>query len=242
MKYNTRFNPTVSGASLHLGHLYLVLVNACEAHRSGGKFIIRIEDTQPDWKLLLGEDKVREYSDKYIQQISEFAVIDGVDKQSEMPSVNSIFGDVPFMKYVPDRMWYYDQTFEWIPNPDTMMFPYTPYLTFERVVYDYYEKVNWIIRGEDLITEGSLYDFFVDVLRIPRMRQTYLPKLKKESRDLLALNVSKTLGTYRLDQQIDRMGSHKILQYLKQSCLKNPDEDFYVDNVKCNPTIIGFDP
>jgi hypothetical protein len=128
-------------------------------------------------------------------------------------------------------------------NPNTLMFPYTPNLTFERVVYDYYEKVNWLILGEDLITESSLYNFFIDMLRIPRLRQTYLPKLRQENKeDLLPLNVSKTLGSYRLDKQVSLFGLDGVIDLLEQSCLIDPDKDFYVDNVKWNPTVVGFVP
>ena len=67
MKYNTRFNPTVSG-SLHVGHLYMALVNEVEAHRSGGKFYIRVDDTQDCWVVRLGKKQIDKYYLEYREQ------------------------------------------------------------------------------------------------------------------------------------------------------------------------------
>ena len=64
MKYNTRFNPSISGA-LHIGHLYMALVNEMEAHRTGGKFIVRVDDTQDIWNHWIKKDE----RDKYLSLI-----------------------------------------------------------------------------------------------------------------------------------------------------------------------------
>jgi hypothetical protein len=239
MKYNTRFNPTISGDSLHLGHLYVALVNYYEGIRSGGKFIVRLDDTQEKWNHLLGKEAVSRFSDMYIEQLDKFMYIDKVEKQSEMPSIEEIVGDNPFLEYIPSQMWEYDQIAEWIPYKDLLMYPYTARLTCERVVWDYYEEINWLIRGEDLVTESSFYCFMVDALRLPRMRQTYLPRLKSDDGgQLLKLNVSKSLGNYRLSDLLPKLGVEGIIETLKISCLRNLDHGFIVDNIKSDPMVI----
>jgi len=244
MKYNTRFNPTVSGASLHCGHLYLALVNANEAHSSGGHFVLRIDDTQSIWNYKLGAKLVDQFAEFYREQLSRFMTIDKYVRQSNMPKIEEIIGwNTSLLKDVPPEMWDYDQVPEWIPDRGMVMYPYTARLTLERVIWDYYDGVNWLIRGEDLVSEFALYTFFVDVIRIPRMRHTYIPKLRAENRaEILHLNVSKTLGSYRIEKQIDKFGIDGTLDFLKKSCLIDYDKDFYVDNIKWNPTIVGLEP
>lgn len=243
MKYNTRFNPTVSGASLHCGHLYVALVNANEAHRSGGKFIVRIDDTQSRWNHAIGKKLVDQFAKSYIEQLSKFMTIDKYECQSNLPSIEECLGDNPFLKYVPSEMWEYDQLPEWVMDKEMQMYPYTARLTMERVAWDFWDGVNWLIRGEDLVSEFALYTFFVDMAKVPRMRHTYLPKLRASDRkELLHLNVSKTMGSYRLEKQIDKFGVDGTIDLLKQSCLIDYDKDFYVDNIKWNPTVVGLEP
>jgi len=79
----------------------------------------------------------------------------------------------------------YDLVCEWIPDRDMMMYPYTTHFTFEKVVWDYYEGVNWIIRGEDLVTEAAFYHFFADLFGFPWVLQTYLPRLRANNREEL---------------------------------------------------------
>jgi len=243
MKYNTRFNPTVSGASLHCGHLYVALVNANEAHRSGGKFILRIDDTQSYWNHVIGKQLIDQFANTYREQLGKFMIIDKYERQSNLPSIRDVLGDQLFINLVPPEMWNYDQVPEWTMDKCMTMYPYTAQLTLERVAWDFLDRVNWLIRGEDLVTEFALYCFFVDMLKVPRMRHTYLPKLRAENRaELLHLDVSKTLGSYRLEKQIDRFGVEGTLDLLKRSCLIDYDKDFYVDNIKWNPTVVGLEP
>lgn len=241
MKYNTRFNPTISGASLHFGHLYVAMVNHCEAKRSRGKFIVRLDDTQDVWNFRLGIDNVERFSDVYVEQINQFAPIDLIEKQSEMPDMEEIIGENPFLvARIPPPMWEHDQIPDWIPYRDLIMYPYTPRLTCERVVWDYFEEVNWLIRGEDLVTEYSLYNFFVEALRLPRVMQTFLPRLRSDDGgQLLKLNVSKSLGNYRLDDLLPKLGIGGIYELLCNSCLINPEEGFFVENVKENPMVVS---
>ena len=242
MKYNTRFNPTPTG-SLHCGHLYMALVNANEAHCSKGNFVVRIDDTQPQWKYRTSKETVDKLCIEYHEQLSDFMIIDKWERQSEMPSPQEIMGYNPIFDFIPKPKWEYESVADWILDPDMPMYPYAPYLTIEKVVWDYCEGVNWLIRGEEIVTEASLYNFFIETLRLPFIRQSYLPKLRAGNRDNLgSLLISKTFRNYKLQDQLDKFGIDKVLDYLKQSCLIDPDKDFYTENVKWNPTVVGFEP
>ena len=73
------------------------------------------------------------------------------------------------------------------------------------------------------------------------MRQTYLPRLRTDVRGELGHTViSKTYKTYILPNQIEELGAAEVLSRLKESCLENVDGDFVIENVLCNPTVVGF--
>jgi hypothetical protein len=143
------------------------------------------------------------------------------------------------VKYFPRKMFEYDNLPEWTMYPDMEMYPYAPMLTLEKVVWDYMEGVRWLIRGEDLISEANLYSFFNDILGLPRVRQTFIPRLKTQQGGEL-FTVSKSFHIYQLCDQIKEYGANTVLELLKQSCLINPEGEFYIENIKCNPVIVGF--
>ncbi len=122
MKTITRFNPTPTGEELHVGHLYMALVNATEAHHSGGSFKIRIDDTQEYWLYMVGKDGTRRLANKYCEQLSEFMVIDKIDFQSEMPTIRQIMGDVPIFDFIPKQKWGYESIASWGLDPNMAMY------------------------------------------------------------------------------------------------------------------------
>jgi glutamyl/glutaminyl-tRNA synthetase len=239
MKTNTRFNPSTSG-SLTIGNLYTALVNATEAHKIEGSFILRVDDNQPAWIKRLGQKEIERLSFDYFEELSRFMVIDKFERQSKLPKLTDLMYADEILKFIPKIRFEYDDMPEWIIHPDTEMYPYAPMLTIEKVAWDYMEGVRWLIRGDDLISEANLYSFFVDVLGVPRVRQTYIPRLRTQEKGEL-FNVSKSFATYKIRHQIDRFGVDGTLELLKQSCLVNPEGEFTIENIKCNPTIVGFD-
>jgi hypothetical protein len=238
MKISTRFNPTTSG-ELTLGNLYMALVNATEAHRSGGKFFLRVDDDQYAWRKRLGDREVDRLAVKYYTDLSLFMHIDRFELQSKLPKIQELIDVSEVINFIPKKRFEYDDLPEWTVHPDMEMYPYAPMLTLEKVIWDYFEGVRWLIRGEDLISEANLYSFFVDILGLPRVRQTYIPRLKTQQGGEL-FTVSKSFHIYQLCDQIDELGANTVLEFLKQSCLINPDGEFVVENIKCNPTIVGF--
>ncbi|MEL7345966.1 MAG: glutamate--tRNA ligase family protein, partial [Pseudomonadota bacterium] len=60
MTYATRFAPSPTGP-LHIGHAYSALICTTRAQAHGGRFLLRIEDTdlersKPEWEALIQED------------------------------------------------------------------------------------------------------------------------------------------------------------------------------------------
>lgn len=60
MSYATRFAPSPTGP-LHIGHAYSAMVCTRRAKQNGGRFLLRIEDTdiersKPEWEALIKED------------------------------------------------------------------------------------------------------------------------------------------------------------------------------------------
>jgi len=251
MKYNTRFNPTVSG-SLHLGHLYVALVNATEAQRSGGKFYLRIDDTQEYWIWKLGTNITRQLIEGYQQDLKPFIPNFAFELQSMMPSIE----DIADLKDVPTwalrRLLIYEQTPQWVADQTMVLYPYAPILTLEKVLWDFYDGINWLIRGEDLSTEFSLYCYFTEMIGVPRIRHTYIPRLVTSQRQELIdkrkliddrrATMSKTFGSYKIADQINRFGRDGVIELLKKSCLIDINGEFIVENIKWNPTVVGFEP
>ena len=246
MKHNTRFNPTACG-DLHMGHLYMALVNATEAHRTGGRFSVRVDDTQPYWVHNLGKKLIDQYTSDYCKQLSRFMVVDDWLRQSTLPSMREIMGEQDILDWIPKQGWIHKKTVEIVSDPTMSVYPYDSHLTIEKVIWDFHAGVTYLIRGEDMITESSLYAHFADVLGLPLIHQVYLPRLRANDRDEigmddieLARTLSKTFRTYRLETQIDALGIQGVLDNLKLSCLVDPSGEFLVENIKWNPTVVGF--
>jgi len=240
MKYNTRFNPTISGP-LHIGHLYMALVNAAEAHRTGGKFIIRVDDTQAVWNHWIKKEQREKYYEDYQEQLGLFVDVNVWERQSQMLTPEEIIGDNPILKCPPPPSWGANINIEWRANIDQRVFQYHFYSVVEKVIWDYWQKVNLLIRGDDLITEAQLYEHITTILGFGIVRQIYLPKLMSINlRDDIRAEVSKTNKLYTLETQIDAFGIDETMNLLKEACLIDPDGEFFVDNIKSNPVARGF--
>jgi len=239
MKYNTRFNPSISGA-LHIGHLYMALVNEAEAHRAGGKFIIRVDDMQEQINHWIKKDQRDKYYEEYQEQLSLFMDVDVWDLQSQMLTPVEIIGDNPLLKCLPEFLWASTETIEWRTNTDQRAFQYNLCFVVEKVIWDFWEGVTLLIRGEDLITESQLYEHITSVLRLPTIRQIYLPKLVSITLDDILPEISKSKKSYSLDTQINEFGIDRTLELLKKACLIDPDGEFFADNIKSNPIAKGF--
>jgi len=245
--YNTRFNPTISGP-LHIGHLYIALVNATEAHCSGGNFIIRVDDTQPIWCHRFDQPLRDQYYAQYQEQMGRFMKVDTWHLQSQMPEAKDLMGErgIAILESLPKPHWYGTFTVMWAAHTDQLVWQYSPYLTAEKTIWDFWEGVNLLIRGDDLLTESNMYEHFVELFGLPRIPQVYIPRLMSpvadevRTVDKIQEGLSKTFGAYRLETQINEFGVEETLHLLKQSCLIDVEGEFLVENLKQNAVIKGF--
>ena len=246
-KYNTRFNPSITGP-LHIGHLYMALVNEAEAHSSGGEFTVRVDDMSVYFNHHLGKNLIEQYYNDYQEQLSRFMKVDIWHRQSQLPRPEEIIGEHPIFDIFPSRLplWKIPEI-NWRVAGGQWVWPYSPYATLEKVVWDFWEKTSLLIRGEDLITEANFYTFIERQIGLLRPHQVYLPRLSvKIQQDLgqehlVPGELSKTIGTYGLAKQIDKFGTKEILNLLKKSCLIDPKGEFLVENIKGNPVVEGFE-
>lgn len=235
--YNTVFNPTTNG-ELHIGHLYMILVNEYEAHKGGGKFVVRYDDNQFKWHAVeqtnkdhkaIIEDQMDWLGIKVDEYTSQLETEIEVDKMLYYLNKGSL--QVQEMKtnivQVPH-----------IINPTNHdPYPYVPWLTARKVVEDFLDEITLKIRGDDLISEYALYSYFCDLWGLPQPVQWFLPRLFTNSGEQLA-SVSKTKGNWKLST-IRQKGfdADYLKTSLKQYCLIDPNKEWTVDNIQPNPQI-----
>lgn len=242
----TRFNPTPNG-NLHIGHLYMILVNEAEARRiPGGKFVVRFDDTQEaylhgvSWtgkRVSVGEIKI--IKSNMMDDLEWLGVkVDEYQEQWEMEArMLDLFHHLnqgEFLRGV--RTCYTSQT-----NPEMhwcnfdVGYPYFPQLTAEKVVYDFLSGSNLIIRGDDLLDEWSLYYYFCDIWGIPFPRQVFLKRLQKADGGEM-LDVSKTRGGDTIRAYRESGVSPKdLIAALAKICLVDPKGPWLIENLQLEP-------
>ena len=235
--YNTRFNPTVNG-DIHLGHLYMALVNEAEAHDSGGKFILRFEDNQKEWVYRVDYEQRLMYMKSTLEDLDWMNImVDSVLYQRQMEDdckklMIHLNGSCDLG--VTDRFMFDNQPEFTFSN--MVPYPYAPYLTANKVIYDSMSYINLVIRGWDLSTEFSLYTFFCDKWGLPKPRQVFLPRLMTYDVDGLLVEISKTNGGSKVSRY-RKLGydPDKLKEELAEACLIDPKGNWLLKNIKEQP-------
>jgi len=232
----TRWNPTTNGA-IHLGHIYCLLVNERFAHESGGKFYIRFDDTDQAVTIEMEHpERTVEIEKRQREDVEWLGIpVDGWQTQSD------ILDDVhkEMKKYINKYTMFPDpyphimpisirMGTTWIP------YPYTPFQTAERVIMDHMLGITHVIRGEDFLTEYSLYRYFCDVFERPHPKFICLPRLT----DKYGRDVSKTNGGYTITEfRNNGYTSGYIKRMLELACLNWPNNGWGLHNLKQNPRL-----
>lgn len=246
---NTRFNPTASGP-LHLGHLYLAKVNEAVARTTGGRFILRIDDTDPCVCLGVHMDDREKYADAISRELKWAGVVfDDVYVQSyKRDEVLDTMDDLllPRLNIHVDHNNHSQRTSNPLCVPGctgNCDFPEIPYETkveqfnariaAERVVLDYLDEIDCVIRGDELFGEYALYQYlcFLKGYRLPK--HIYLPRLYCDSRSL-----SKSDGGGEL-WKLKSAGysPDELDDLLRESCLVSRDLPWCVENIVACPTL-----
>jgi glutamyl/glutaminyl-tRNA synthetase len=241
----TRFNPTVNGA-LHVGHLYMILVNEAEAHNNNGKFTVRFDDNQPAYRYglswtgeYLTEAQISDIKSAMIEDILWCDVpVDNWSSQEERePRVQKFMRFLNEGKDLPVKRCYTSQV-----NPEVRWmsfdaaYPYVPYLTAEKVLNDFLDGCNLIIRGEDLLDEWALYHYFADSWGLPIPRQAFLKRLVMKSVTEDLFDIRKTKGGHSISSYREKGWSPERLKVmLAEACLIDPNKPWLIENCKTEP-------
>ncbi len=237
---NTRFNPTPNG-HLHLGHIYMILLNYHTAKKTNGKFIVRFEDSN----LLEMEDFEKKKMNQYCKEIKEDLAWFGIKPDlytygsKERDRNEKYLKKFKILNLVKThRMWNSQKILPKVKN--TRTYPYTPHLTALKVVQDWKEECNLLIRGDDLVSEFSLYCHFCKLLNIPIPKFYYVPRLMQGNKNKISelCNVEKTQGNFKLrDYKEKGYTPEQIKKMLEKACLIDKTKGWDYKNIKKNPVI-----
>jgi len=231
---NCRFSPNSNG-TLHLGHIFTILFNEQFAHQSGGKFYIRFDDSNQAVALEMDKpERVTTIIESQQNDIEWLGIkVDGWYQQS-----NLIEETHEIMKKCKKFIWVDDPYPHDMPISVKMgrlwvAFPYAPLLTAERVIMDNMLGITHVIRGDEFLTEYSLYRYFCDIFDIPAPKFVFLPRLEGRTGD-----ISKTNGGYTLAElRANGYNAEYVIDLLKTSCLLWYNNGWTLYNLKENPRI-----
>jgi glutamyl/glutaminyl-tRNA synthetase len=205
-------------------------VNEYEAHSTGGKFILRFDDNQLYWRLI--KPGVSDTVKKSIMEDLEWmgVKVDQYSSQSDLHErTEQILNEFGYKK---QGILYYAGTHIYLPdNQGRPVYPYVPDYTAEKVIHDFLDGISLLIRGEDLLTEFSLYNYFGQSWDLIIPRQVFLPRLRCSEGELT--DVSKTKGNHRIsDCRKSGMTPEDIMGLLRSACLKDVLGSWAISNIK----------
>lgn len=232
---NTRISPTPNG-DLHIGHYLTALVNEREAHASGGKFYLCFDDDQEIWDLRQSRDDIARIEIRTIRAFKKLGLkIDTITSNTAMDEeirrYSQRLGANTFMPMQYAVM--ANNAPDWV-NHDVIMYPYLPHLTMTKVIADFINCINLVIRGEDLLTEFSLYNYFCEVLRLPIPEHKYIGRLKTHD----GKEISKSNHFPSLKEMIAAGWTQEDVEsLLEDSALIDPRGGFFARNIKADPRL-----
>ena len=245
----TRFNPTSNGDAskgiLHLGHLYMCMVNEYMAHSTGGKFIVRFDDTQQYWINELGREQIARNCQKIIDELTWFGIkVDEYVWQSKRES--QFIHLLSHGARLDDSLLNEDATKYVQPilvRDDASQYPDAFYVIAETVWNDWKDHIDTLIIGDELLSRWSCYRLIAYLLNhnIPQIDTViHLPRLR-DGYELAS--VSKTEGNYRVQDYIDRGYTPKEIEtILRYACLTDVHGDWDWRNVKQAPMLTPESP
>jgi len=112
---------------------------------------------------------------------------------------------------------------------------YVPRQTYERVWLDWMSGVTHLIRGDEWVTELSLYSYFCERCVFEEPQFIFLPRLRSRLGD----DISKTLGGHSLHHCRTELGitANELKGVLRIACLRIQTMPFSVDNLLPEPKL-----
>ena len=230
MTLNTRFNPSCNGG-LHLGHMYVALINEAVAHTSGGRFCVRFEDTAVSSKHLLSLAQQHRIGVAQQEDIAWLGIpVDDWVWQSDIDAeVTRLLREQFNYAPPPDEPWRFTE----IIGNTFRFYPYAPTLTCRKVVMDWLSGINCLIRGIDLASEFSLYQFFCGMFGLPEPRHIHLPRLQGPEGDVSKTNGSTTIA----DLRARGMTPAEVRGLIERACLSNDTLPWALHNLNPEPRL-----
>lgn len=236
MTYRTRFSPSTTGG-LHLGHIYTALVNQHMAHETGGMFTIRIDDTHIDRVGGRGLEMNRHIERQMRNDMDWLGFeYDLWSCESELQTFFDQWRAVEKheIEQDTDPDHFIATEPHLVGKPEIHLAPYSPWVTAERVVFDWLQKVNLVIRGEELIPEYTLYCHYCRIWNLPTPHFMYLPRLRVTG----DIEISKTKGNYQVSHmRANGYTAKQIIEVVERACLIAPYNGWHVWNLKAEPRL-----
>jgi glutamyl/glutaminyl-tRNA synthetase len=207
-----------------------LLVNEQFAHQSGGKFIIRFDDTTPP----LPAKQIEEIRLNQKETIEWLGIpVDEWEIESDILSdVRDALTKLGH-KYVNDFGYHDLPVYTRHINTSWLAFPYVPQQTAERVVMDNMSGITHIIRGEEFALEFSLYRYYCDKFNFPHPKFIFLPRMIGKYGD-----ISKTAGGYSIAElRGDGHSASDVIELVEKACLNWPPNGWSLYNLKREPRL-----
>ena len=235
MAFVTRFNPTANGP-LHAGHIYMAMMNEAIAHDSGGRFLVRFDDSNPFHLTPIGRERMDAIVAGQRYDLEWLGIpVDEWSKQSETVEqiITTINQSLGAEKLPPEEI-AESQLCDLLGREYMQLYPYAPRLTAEKVIWDAQAGVNLLVRGIDLITEFSLYQHFCYRFSVSvPPRHIYLPRLMGSQGD-----IRKSLGGQSIaDLRAAGYSSKQVRDKIEKACLRYPPDGWTLRNLNPEPTL-----
>lgn len=189
-----------------------------------------MDDDQRIWKERLGVQQIEHYKEAIKEDLDWLGIRAVYTSERDERIVNESYLKGLLVEHGEDIGF---------PTPyvhsQNRPYPHVSYLTAVKVVQDHREQINPLIRGDDLLTEFSLYCYFCRLLKFDIPTHIYLPKLTQNLEDLS--DVSKTKGDHKIRNYRERgWNPQELKQTLKRCCLVHPEGTWEIGNIKRSPT------
>jgi len=227
----TRLNPSANGP-LHLGHVYMAMIN--EAFAKEGRFIVRWDDSHPTLNRTKGRDGLNRIidgqradldwlgflPDYYVKQSD---IIESVHRKIAEHKTITVFDDSEERSILPTL----------VGDDHVLVFPLASMFTLEKVIMDHEEGITHLIRGMDLMSEFSLYQYYCRCLGYPQPTHIYLPRLRWKYGDM-----SKTAGSQSIcELRALGLNPQDVRDMVEKACLRYPFNGWTLDNIKGIPCL-----
>ena len=94
-------------------------------------------------------------------------------------------------------------------------------------------NITHVIRGDDFLTEYSLYHYFCQLFELPIPKFIFLPRLSSIKGDISKSNGGYTVASFRQEGYT----SEEIKRLVKDACVHNSNLTWDLYNIKRNPRL-----